>query len=207
MKEIVFNENGLVPAISQDYKTGEILIHAYMNKEALDKTIESGKAHYFSRSRNKLWLKGEESGNYQIVKEIITDCDNDTILLKVEQKGVACHTGNKSCFYKKILEKEIIEEEQKPNQEILDVLFNVIEERKKNLPEGSYTAKLFKDGEDKILRKIAEEASEVVLASKSKKKDDIIWEISDLLYHMMVLLSYHDIKPEEIYQELAKRRK
>ena len=207
MKEIVFNENGLVPAISQDYKTGEILIHAYMNKEALDKTIETGKAHYFSRSRNKLWLKGEESGNYQIVKEIITDCDNDTILLKVEQKGVACHTGNKSCFYKKILEKEIIEEEQKPNQEILDVLFNVIEERKKNLPDGSYTAKLFKDGEDKILRKIAEEASEVVLASKSKKKDDIIWEISDLLYHMMVLLSYHDIKPEEIYQELAKRRK
>ena len=207
MKEIVFNEKGLIPVIAQDYKNNEILMLAYMNKEAFEKTMKTGKVHYFSRSRNKLWLKGEESGNYQILKEIITDCDNDTLLIKVDQKGVACHTGNRSCFYKKLIENEIIEKGKKPNQEILEVLFDIIEERKKNLPEGSYTTELFKEGEDKILRKISEESFEVILASKSANNEDIIWEISDLLYHMMVLLSYHNIKPEEIYQELAKRRK
>jgi phosphoribosyl-ATP pyrophosphohydrolase/phosphoribosyl-AMP cyclohydrolase len=207
MKEIVFNEKGLIPVIAQDYKNNEILMLAYMNKEAFEKTMKTGKVHYFSRSRNKLWLKGEESGNYQILKEIITDCDNDTLLIKVDQKGVACHTGNRSCFYKKLIENEIIEKGKKTNQEILEVLFDIIEERKKNLPEGSYTTELFKEGEDKILRKISEESFEVILASKSANNEDIIWEISDLLYHMMVLLSYHNIKPEEIYQELAKRRK
>ena len=210
IKNLKYDNNGLIPVIVQDWKNGEVLMLAYMNEDALKKTIETGFTHFWSRSRGKLWKKGETSGNEQIVKEISYDCDNDTLLVKVEQKGVACHTGNRSCFYSKLTQVVIPSEARNLEVEtfsgnVIDKIYEIILDRKRNLRESSYVSSLFKSGRDKILKKIGEEASEVVIGSKNDKKEEIIYEIADLWFHTLVLLGYHDISPEDIYKELQKR--
>lgn len=210
--ELNFDPKGLIPAIAQDYETGEVLMMAYMNKESIQKTLETGKVHYFSRSRNKLWLKGETSGHFQFVKAIFTDCDKDSILIKVEQVDVACHTGQRSCFFNKITENAKIEEQTDKeaftcdNVYILKELYGIILDRKANPKEGSYTNYLFEKGIDKILKKVGEENAEVIIAAKNNDAGEIKYEIADLFYHLFVLMAEKGIKPNDIYEELKKRR-
>ncbi|EGD47475.1 phosphoribosyl-ATP diphosphatase [Ruminiclostridium papyrosolvens DSM 2782] len=204
---VKFDEKGLVPVVTQDTKTKEVLMVAYMNEEAFDKTIETGKVHYYSRSRSKLWLKGETSGHFQLVKSIKLDCDGDTILIEAEQIDAACHTGNKSCFYRTMVDGEWKEnEEEKPTAAILHEVYNVIVDRNVNPKEGSYTNYLFTKGLDKILKKVGEEAAEVIIAAKNKSKEEIRYEVSDLMYHLMVLLVERGLTLEDIYGELKGRR-
>lgn len=199
IQEIKFDDRGLVPAIAQDINTKEVLMLAYMDKLAIEKTLEEKIAHYYSRSRDKLWKKGETSGNIQIVKEFSYDCDADTILLKVEQVGVACHTGSYSCFFNNVLELQ-------DESNILKSLYDIIEDRKNNPKEG-YTDYLFKKGLDKILKKVGEETSEVIIGAKNKNKEELIYEISDLVYHVLVLMVNEGVKMEDIKKELEKRRR
>lgn len=199
--KLKFNEAGLLPVITQDADTLEVLMLAYMNQEAIDITIETKQATYYSRSRKELWRKGETSGNTQEVKSFSYDCDKDTILLKVKQKGVACHTGNYSCFF-----TDEFNDNETKNSNILDELFHVLLERKEQMPEGSYTTYLFQKGVDKILKKVAEETGEVIIASKNNN-DETIYEISDLFYHVMVLMVNQGISMTDIYKELSGRRK
>ncbi len=194
-EDLKFNENGLLPAVLQDYQTGQVLMLAYMNEEAFEKTIESGKATFWSRSRQKLWTKGETSGNYQYVKDIKIDCDNDTLLLLVDPAGPACHTGNESCFYRKI------------DNDFYKKLYEIIVDRKKNPKEESYTSSLLKKGIDRIAKKIGEEASEVIIAGKNEDKEEIIYETADLIYHLFIMLVLYDIKISDIEKELEKRHK
>lgn len=208
LNEIKFDEKGLVPAIAQDYLTGDVLMMAYMNSDALEKTMVSGKAHYFSRSRNKLWLKGETSGHFQHIKGIYYDCDIDTLLLKVEQIGSACHTGERSCFYREV--ETSFKNVKMPRRDvstapILDSIYKVILERKSNPQERSYVSSLFAKGTDAILKKVGEEASELVISGKGGKEEEVIYETADLWFHSLVLLGYLGIKPEEVYGELKRR--
>lgn len=196
------DQNGLIPVIVQDYKNDEVLMLAYMNEEAFNMTLKTGKMTYFSRSRQSLWIKGETSGHYQYVKKLDIDCDNDTILAKVLQVGAACHTGNYSCFYRNLCKKEY--DEKNPLKVFNDV-FSVIEDRKIHPKEGSYTNYLFDKGIDKILKKVGEEATEIVIAAKNPDPEEIIYEISDFLYHVMVLMSLKGVSWEEIISELSKR--
>lgn len=210
LDKIKFNEKGLIPAILQDVESGEVLMVAYMDELALKKSLQTGKAHFWSRSREKLWLKGETSGNYQLIEEIKIDCDNDTLLLKVKPQGPACHTGHKSCFYRVIEENEIKEKEsenERDRTQFLQQLSVIIYSRKENLPESSYTSYLFKEGVDKICKKVGEEATEVVIAAKNKDKSEIIYESADLIYHLLVLLACYDIMPIDVIEELEKRHK
>ncbi len=200
--EIRFDEKGLIPAIAQDYESGEVLMQAYMNREAVEKTFETGYAHYFSRSRKSLWKKGETSGNTQKVVTAFLDCDKDCILLKVRQKGVACHTGTYSCF-----SEQVKGEENEIGAEMLGRLQRIVENRKKNPEEGSYTSFLFARGIDKIAKKAGEEAVELVIASKNDDKGEVIGEAADFLYHMMVLLQEKNVKISEVCAELSKRNK
>ena len=195
--------NGIVPVIVQDTK-GEVLTLAYMNKEALMKTLETGYAHYYSRSQKRIRMKGEVSGNVQRVKEIRIDCDNDALLLIVEQAGVACHTGNYSCFYRKLGEPEREVGGIDYSLTILRELEELIKQRKENPKEGSYTSKLFKEGKEKIYKKFGEEAIEVLVA---EGRERIIYETADLLYHLLVLLAYNEISLGEVMEELRRRRK
>lgn len=207
MSEILkFNSDGLIPAVLQDADTKEILMLAYMNKESFDKTVETGKATFYSRSRQKLWTKGEESGNFMNVEAIYTDCDNDSLVLLVTPEGEkkACHTGKRSCFYRKIENGEL-KEEYVP-QNILDELIYVANDRKINPQEGSYTNYLFEKGMDKILKKVGEEACEVVIAGKNEDAGEISYETADLMYHLSVMLSAQDMSWADIYRELRKRR-
>jgi len=204
--QIRFDEKGLVPAVVQDYSTRQVLMVAYMNKEALQKTLETKIAHYFSRSRRKLWKKGETSGHFQYVKEIRIDCDEDTILLLVEQVGVACHTGHYSCFYREVTPQFNIVEKEEP-YDVLGEVMGIVKDRKVNPKEGSYVNYLFSHPEDKLPKKIGEEATEVVIAYKDKDRPQIIYEVADLWFHTMVLLGYMDIPLFEIFQELKGRRK
>lgn len=214
VKNLKFDDKGLIPVIAQDYSTNEVLMMAYMNKEALEKSLESGKVHYFSRSRNKLWQKGETSGHCQYIKSISTDCDGDTLLIKVEQVGGACHTGHYSCFYREISEEGLKETHEKVFDEkevydgskILKEVYDVIVDRTVNPKEGSYTNYLFEKGLDKILKKVGEEAAEVIIAAKNKDKDEIVYEISDLFYHLFVLMVERGVILDDIYNELKKRR-
>ncbi len=209
IKQIKFDNRGLVPAIAQDYKTEEVLMMAYMNKQSLLKTIETGKVHYWSRSREKLWLKGETSGHFQYVKSIHLDCDGDTLLIKIEQIEAACHTGNYSCFYREIHRegvKEMEKIELNNKAKILQEVYDVIVDRTINPKEGSYTNYLFEKGLDKILKKVGEETAEVIIASKNKDKAEIQYEIADLLYHLFVLMVERGVSLDDIYDELAKRR-
>ena len=215
-KDLKLNSDGLIPAIAQDYITGEVLMLAYMDEEAYKKTLETLQAHYHSRSRSKLWHKGEESGHFQNVKSLVIDCDNDTILLKVQQVGVACHTGAYSCFYRVIEHNgiqsdeinELVGSDKKDvrSNAILKELYNVILDRKANPKEGSYTNYLFDKGIDKILKKVGEETAEVIIASKNLNKDEIKYEVSDLYYHLFVLMVQTGVELEDIYEELSKRR-
>lgn len=195
-------KDGLIPAIIVDEETDEVLMLAYMNEESLKKTMEDGKTWFFSRKRNKLWLKGETSGCFQDVSSIYCDCDGDTLLVKVSQAGNACHTGNKTCFFEKIHQRR-----EAPCKDILKELYGVILDRKKNPKEGSYTTRLFKEGKKKIYEKIREELEEVILDSKNDNKERTIYETADLLYHLIVLLGFHEITPGEVFSELKRRRK
>ena len=196
------NSDGLIPVIVQDYTTNDVLMCAYMNEEAFHATISCGKMTYYSRSRQELWMKGETSGHIQYVKELTADCDFDTILAKVSQVGVACHTGNPSCFFNEIVKKEYIE---KNPLKVFETVYNIIEDRKNNPKEGSYTNYLFDKGIDKILKKVGEECTEIVIAAKNPDPEEIKYEISDFLYHVMVLMVEKGVTWEEITQELAQR--
>ena len=196
------NSDGLIPAVVQDFQTGEVLMVAYMNEESLNATIRTGKMTYFSRSRQSLWVKGETSGHFQYVKSLTADCDFDTILAKVSQVGVACHTGAPSCFFNEIVKKEYVE--RNPLKVFEDV-YAVILDRKKNPKEGSYTNYLFDKGLDKILKKVGEEATEIVIAAKNPDAEETKYEISDFLYHLMVLMAEKGVTWEDITSELAQR--
>ncbi len=203
--QIKTDDKGLIPAIAQDVQTGKVLMLAYMNAQSLKQTIETGKATYFSRSRNEIWVKGETSGHFQYVKEIRTDCDSDAILLKVEQVGSACHTLHESCFYRALLDGEWAEAEEQADASMLDRLYKTISDRKANPVEGSYTNYLFDKGIDKILKKVGEETAESIIAAKNKDRGELVYEVSDLMYHLLVLLANEDIPPKEIYKELKRR--
>ncbi len=197
------NSDGLIPVITQDYKTGEVLMLAYMNEEAYNSTIATGRMTYFSRSRQSLWLKGETSGHFQYVKELTLDCDKDTLLAKVKQIGPACHTGNNSCFFTSLVEKEY--NNSNPFR-VFEEVFGVILERKMNPKEGSYTNYLFDKGIDKILKKCGEEATEIIIAAKNPNAEELRYEISDFLYHMMVLMAECGLDWTDITTELANRK-
>lgn len=228
IKNLKFDSNGLIPAVIQDIHTGAVLMLAYMNQESLQKTIETGLTWFYSRSRQSLWNKGETSGHIQKVHEIYFDCDADTLLLKVEQTGAACHEGTYSCFSRQISTVPVNHQKNRPLESetgfqsvnpalpaieqtspavILNELYQVITDRKTNRKEGSYTNYLFDKGQDKILKKVGEEAAETIIASKNQNKSEILYEMADLWYHCLVLLSYHDITPGELLDELHSRRK
>ncbi len=196
------DSNGLVPVVVQDYRTNEVLMLAYMNEEAFNHTIETGRMTYYSRSRNELWEKGLTSGHFQYVKSLDIDCDSDTILAKVYQVGAACHTGKRSCFYTNVYKKDY--KENNPHKVFEDV-YNVILDRKENPKEGSYTNYLFDKGIDKILKKVGEEATEIIIAAKNPNKEEIKYEISDFLYHVMVLMAEKGVSWEDITTELSRR--
>lgn len=201
--EFKTDEKGLIPCIVQDYRTGEVLMMAYMNETSYRATCDSGRMTYYSRSRKELWCKGETSGHYQYVKELALDCDNDTILAKVHQVGAACHTGSYSCFFKQLAKKEYVDINPLT---ILQEDFETITERKKNPKEGSYTNYLFTKGLDKILKKCGEEASEIIIAAKNPDAEELKYEIADFLYHMMVLMAECGVTWEDVTRELANRR-
>ena len=204
LDNLKFNQDGLIPVITQNYYTGKILMQAYANKEAIEETLKSGYATYFSRSRNALWKKGETSGNYQKIMDIKVDCDEDSIIYFVVEEGPACHTGEESCFYRNLN----LEKDSKPVPfEILHKLYEKIQERKETMPEGSYVASLFKKGSDKIIQKVGEEAVETVIALKNKNKDEIVYETSDLLFHLLIALVDAGVKLSDIEEELLKRYK
>lgn len=194
---------GLIPAIVQDYRTGEVLMLGYMNRESYELTIKTGRMTYFSRSRQELWVKGETSGHFQYVKTLSLDCDNDTVLAKVRQIGAACHTGNRSCFFKELAKKDYIP--TNPLTVLTDD-FDIILERKRHPKEGSYTNYLFDKGIDKILKKCGEEASEIIIAAKNPDAEELKYEIADFLYHMMVLMAECGLSWEDITKELVNRR-
>ncbi len=200
--DLKLNSDGMVPVIVQDYKTEEVLMLAYMTEESFNMTINSGKMTYYSRSRNELWTKGLTSGHLQYVKSLTADCDYDTILAKVSQVGAACHTGNRTCFFNKIVKKEFVE---KNPLKVLESVYEDIMERKINPKDGSYTNHLLDKGIDEILKKLGEECTEIVIAAKNPEKDDLKFEISDFIYHCMVLMAEKNITWEEIAQELSQR--
>jgi len=196
------NGDGLIPVIVQHYKTDEVLMLAYMNQDAYEHTLKTGKMTYYSRSRKMRWVKGETSGHYQYVKSLTLDCDNDTILAKVDQIGVACHTGSPTCFFQQLTEHE--SDELNPLQ-VFESVYATILDRKKNPKEGSYTNYLFDKGIDKILKKVGEEATELVIAAKNPNPEEIKYELSDFLYHAMVLMVERGVTWDDIVKELADR--
>jgi phosphoribosyl-ATP pyrophosphohydrolase/phosphoribosyl-AMP cyclohydrolase len=204
MIELKFDDKGLIPAIVQDIHSKKVLMLAYMNDESLRKTMATGTTWFFSRSRQELWHKGETSGNIQHVKKVSYDCDGDALLIEVDQQGVACHTGNYSCFYREIL-NHLNEDEDIRN--ILIKLAETIKDRKLNPKEGSYTNYLFENGIDKILKKVGEESAEIIIAAKNPSKDELVYEICDFVYHLMVLMEIRDVSTEDIRRELSKRYK
>lgn len=211
--QLKFDAHGLIPAITRDAETGEVLMMAYMNAEAVDLTVKSGQVHYYSRSRRKLWMKGESSGHVQTVREIRFDCDSDCLLISVEQAGAACHTGHKSCFYRSYQQGEVVGEGEKlvdaaaiyGQKDILDAVYHVIQERRQNPSEKSYVASLYAKGLDKILGKIGEEATETAVAGKGGNADEVVYEVADLFFHTLILLGYYDLPPEQVYAELRRR--
>lgn len=200
--EFKTNEQGLIPVIVQHYKTQEVLMLAYMNREAFYQTVKTGRMTYFSRSRQSLWVKGETSGHFQYVKSLTLDCDNDTLLAKVDQVGAACHTGNPTCFFQHLAGNDV--DETNPLR-VFESVYQVIADRKEHPKEGSYTNYLFEKGIDKILKKIGEEATEVVIAAKNPNAEEIKYELSDFLYHAMVLMVLKGVTWDDIVRELADR--
>lgn len=215
--KLKWNSDGLIPVIAQDATTEEVLMLAYMNKESLSRTIESGEAVYYSRSRQELWRKGETSGHFQKIVAMSYDCDADTILIKVDQVGVACHEGDKSCFHYDL--RELLENGSKVKLDAdpsingvalgkrLGLLESVIADRHANRPEGAYTTYLFEKGIDKILKKVGEESAEVIIGAKNDGPEEVIYEASDLFYHLLVLFREKGVNISDIEAELAKRYK
>jgi phosphoribosyl-AMP cyclohydrolase / phosphoribosyl-ATP pyrophosphohydrolase len=199
-----FNEQGLIPAVVQDAANGQVLMLAYMNRESLEKTLATGITHYWSRSRSTLWQKGETSGHIQRVREIRYDCDADALLVMVDQQGMACHTGERSCFF-----NHLPESPHQANPPVTDTLlsqlYDVILDRKQRPPQHSYVASLIARGQDQVLKKVVEEAAEVVLASKNGHADDILYEMADLWFHALVVLGWHNLAPHGVLQELQRR--
>ena len=200
--DLKLNSDGMVPVIVQDYKTNDVLMLAYMNEEAFNTTINIGKMTYYSRSRQELWIKGMTSGHIQYMKSLTADCDYDTLLARVSQIGAACHTGNRTCFFNEIIKKEYVE---KNPLKVFETVYNVIADRKEHPREGSYTNYLFDKGIDKILKKCGEECTEIVIAAKNPDPEEIKYEISDFLYHVMVLMVEKGVTWEEITAELSQR--
>ena len=200
--EFKLNSDQLLPVITQNYKTGEVLMLAYMNEEAFNHTIKTGKMTYFSRSRKELWVKGETSGHYQFVKSLSIDCDKDTLLAQVDQIGAACHTGSPTCFFTPLVSSDC--DETNPLK-VFETVYDTILDRRHNPKEGSYTNYLFDKGIDKILKKIGEEATELVIAAKNPNPEEIKYELSDFLYHAMVLMVEKGIAWDDIIKELAER--
>lgn len=203
LSKVEFDEKGLVPAVLQDVRTGMVLMTAYMNEESLAMTLDTGTACFYSRSRGELWQKGETSGNIQDVEQILYDCDADTLLVLVKPRGPACHTGRMSCFYRDLVEEG---ETLAPGFDELAVLEETVSDRKKNPVEKSYTNYLFREGIDKILKKVGEENAEVIIAAKNPDRGELVYETSDLLYHLTVLLVEKGISWSEIKEELRKRK-
>ncbi len=201
-EEFKLNGDGLIPVVVQDYRTDEVLMVAYMNEEAFRTTLKTGKMTYWSRSRQELWIKGLTSGHFQYVKSLTLDCDNDTILAKVAQVGAACHTGSRSCFFKPLMKKEY--DDTNPLR-VFQNVYDVILDRKEHPKEGSYTNYLFDKGMDKILKKVGEECTEIIIAAKNPDREEIKYEISDFLYHVMVLMAEKQVTWEDITRELARR--
>ncbi|MDD2211754.1 MAG: bifunctional phosphoribosyl-AMP cyclohydrolase/phosphoribosyl-ATP diphosphatase HisIE [Clostridia bacterium] len=202
--QLKYDENGLIPAIVQDVKSGTVLMLAYMNEEAVQKTLEEGRTWFYSRSRQELWPKGDTSGNIQYVAAVYFDCDADALLIQVQQTGGACHEGTFSCFSRVLQEKE---NSVSTEWAALAWLEDVVKERQEELPPDSYTTYLFEKGLDKILKKVGEEATEVVIAAKGGKEDEIIYETADLFYHLLVMLRDREIELSKIWEELARRHK
>ncbi len=216
LEQLKFDKDGLIPAIIQDAESGQILMLGYMNREAVEKSLQTGKAHFWSRSRKRLWMKGETSGHVQAIQEAYFDCDKDALLFKVKQTTAACHTGHYSCFFHKITDDYDIIEKDEPvfqpenvypdNAIILKELYDIVVDRRSHPKEGSYTNYLFEKGLDKILKKVGEESAEVIIASKNGSKDEITYETADLIYHLIVMLVDQDVTLDDIYRELQKRR-
>jgi len=213
INDIKFDERGLVPAIVQDYETGQVLMQAYMNEESLKLTMETGRAWFYSRSRRELWEKGATSGNIQEVKALYYDCDGDSLLLKVLQTGPACHTGNRTCYYRRLwpsgsdISASEAEAQAASLGEVIEGLYGKVDDRRKNPVAGSYTCYLFDKGIDKILKKVGEESAEVIIAAKNESREEMIYEISDLAYHVTVLMNHAGILPRDVAGELLKRSK
>ncbi|WP_345969941.1 bifunctional phosphoribosyl-AMP cyclohydrolase/phosphoribosyl-ATP diphosphatase HisIE [Sulfurimonas sp. HSL1-6] len=208
LNRVDWQKQELLPVIVQDVHTNEVLMMAYMNREALQLSLETKLAHYYSRSKQRLWKKGESSGHLQHIKQFLIDCDDDTLLLKVEQEGVACHTGRKSCFFTELdsgSETMQVEVDTTAAYGIIDTLYHTILERKNADPETSWTAKLLSKGENTILKKVVEEAGEFSFAVKDDDEEEIVYEAADLTYHVLVALGYKNISPDRIKQELARR--
>lgn len=204
---VKFDDRGLVPAIVQDASTGAVLTLAYMNEEALRRTLAGPDVWFYSRSRSELWHKGATSGNYLKVKEIVKDCDADAILVRVEPTGPACHTGSDSCFDVPLDGPDALEDiEQSAGPGVLAELMDVIQQRKRDRPEGSYTTRLFDEGKPRIAQKVAEESGEVVIAALTGSRQETAAEASDLIYHLLVLLSASDVQIEEVWEQLRERR-
>lgn len=210
--DLTYDEKGLIPAIVQEKGTGQVLMMAYMNRESLEKTLETSQTWFYSRSRQELWNKGATSGHVQQVHHIQVDCDADTLLVTVTQTGVACHTGEKSCFFKDLY-RDATDEIQSGKDDlpgeisggIIQRIVDVVEDRRENPQQGSYTNYLFDSGIDKILKKVGEESAEVIIASKNPNKEELVCEISDLVYHMLVLMNQRKVSLEDILTELTQR--
>lgn len=200
-----YDERGLIPAIVQDLADNQVLMVAYMNREALEKTLTTGKAHFYSRTRKKLWEKGESSGNYQEVKKIMCDCDEDTLLLQVSPAGPACHTGEKSCFFRNLKSEKELAEPGVTAALVLESVYNVIMERKKNRSADSYVTKLMENGLDAVLAKVEEEAQEVLQAARREGRERLIEELADLWFHTLVLMGQQDIALGSVLGVLSKR--
>ena len=211
VSNLKFDAHGLIPAIVQDVYSDEVLMLAYMNGESLAKTVETGYTWFWSRSRQELWNKGATSGHYQKVASITYDCDGDALLVKVDQTGPACHTGHRSCFYQPLWNegegKNLPVPEPEGLYSVLTELYNVILYKRAHGGDKSYTKYLFNSGQDKILKKVGEESAETIIASKNNSKREVIYEMSDLWYHCMVLLAWHGITPAELLAELSSRRR
>ena len=202
-----FDGEGLLPAVIQDWLDGTVLMLGYMNQEAFAKTVATKRVHFWSRSRNKLWEKGETSGHTLHVKELFIDCDRDTILVKAQPAGPTCHTGERACFFSKWMNKatSFIANSHDAQGGILESVLRTIRERRSHPQAGSYTSKLFEGGHDKILKKVVEEAGEVLLASKGGKKEEIVYEVADLFFHTLMVLGYHGLSLQDIYEELGRQ--
>ena len=210
MEELIntlkFDASGLIPAVVQNIETNEVLMVAYMNADTIKQTLETGRATFWSRSRQEVWVKGDTSGNYMYVKEVRVDCDCDCLVVLVNPAGPACHTGNRSCFFRKIEDGKLVEDSKEQTK--TDVFAReqaVVMDRKEHPEEGSYTNYLFDKGEDKILKKVCEEAAEVVIAGKNRDKDEISYETADLIYHLTVMLFDNGMTWEDIYKEMERR--